>query len=133
VKVGSVVASAELHERAAPKTVASLWSMLPIEDRTIPTQWSGRAWRTEADYPVMPNGPDPENVADHLAAGDVIFYPRAQKIGIAYGEARWLGPFCLPRDVSLIGHIDENLDAFVDECMKIIYEGPLTVQIERAD
>lgn len=132
IAIGGIVASGVLDEDAAPRTVARLWDMLPIDDRTIPTQWSGRAWRTEADYAVMPNEGDVENVADRLAAGDVIFYPRMQKIGFAFGEARWLGPFCLPREVTLIGRIDTNLDAFVDESMKIIYEGPRSVHIARA-
>lgn len=133
VKIGSVTAGAELHESDAPKSVASFWSMLPIDDRTIPTQWSGRAWRTEGDYAVMPEGTRVENVADRLQAGDIIYYPRLNKIGIAFGDARWLGPFCLSRDVTLIGHIDDNLDRFVEECMRIIYEGPLSVRLERIE
>lgn len=133
ITLDDVVVGATLYEGEAPETIGRLWRLLPISDRTIPTQWSGRAWRTEGDYAVMPDTPEVENVADHLAAGDVIFYPRMQKIGIAYGDARWLGPFCLPRQVSLIGRIDENLEGFVEASMKIIYQGPLAVRIERAD
>jgi hypothetical protein len=35
----------------------------------------------------------------------------------------------VPIDVSLIGHVDENLDALVAACSRIIFDGPLPVRI----
>ncbi len=131
IQVAGVLSSAALLDDAAPRTVNGLLALLPIVDRTIPTQWSGRAWRTEHDHVVVPDGSEVENVADRLAAGDIIYYPRLHKIGVAYGDAKWLGPFMLPREVSLIGRIDRNLDAFVEECMRIVFEGPRTVRLAR--
>lgn len=137
VKVGDVVAEGELFEDKAPETTAALWEQLPIKDRTIQTRWSGDAWRTEGNYALLPEGSPVENVADRLSAGDIIYYPgyhsRLIKVGIAYGSAKWLAPFMVPIDVAHIGKIDTNLDAFVKRCERIIFEGPLTVEISRAE
>jgi hypothetical protein len=136
VTVNEIVASAEMFESLAPITIAELDKVLPIAgDRAIPTQWSGRAWRTEKDYQLVAHDPGTavENVADRLTAGDIIFYPRIGKIGIAYGDAKWLGPFYLERHVSLIGKIDTNLDEFVKTSLQIIYEGPAAISLRPVD
>ncbi|HUZ00460.1 MAG TPA: DUF3830 family protein [Thermomicrobiaceae bacterium] len=137
IRVGDVVAEATLYDDAAPRTTAALWDRLPISDRTIQTRWSGDAWRTEGNHELLPDGTPVENVAGHLSAGDMIYYPgyRSQliKVGIAYGQAQWLAPFCVPIDVALIGKIDMNLDAFVARCSRIIFEGPLEVEISRIE
>lgn len=137
IVVDGVVAEAQLYEDQAPKTTQSLWDTLPIRDRTIQTRWSGDAWRTEGNYPLLPENAPVENVAERLSAGDIIYYPgyRSQllKVGIAYGSAQWLAPFMVPIDVALIGKIDTNLDAFVERCSRIIFEGPLSVEMTRLE
>lgn len=137
IKVGDVVAEGELFEDKAPKTTDALWAQLPIRDRTIQTRWSGDAWRTEGNYELLPEGSPVENVADRLSAGDIIYYPgyrsKLIKVGIAYGSAKWLAPFMVPIDVAHIGKIDTNLDGFVKRCERIIFEGPLTVEITRIE
>ena len=69
--------------------------------------------------------------------GDIIYFPSYKseryKVGIAYGNARWLNPFCVPLDVAHIGRIDTGLDEFVQRCERIIFDGPLNVTIERAE
>ncbi len=133
IRVDNVVAEAELYDEAAPKTTDALWEQLPIQDRTIQTRWSGDAWRTEGNYQLLPKDSPVENVADRLSAGDIIYYPGEEniKVGFAYGKAKWLNPFMVPIDVALIGKIDTNLDAFVERCSRIIFEGPLDVEISR--
>ena len=133
--VDTIVAEAALFDDDAPKTTAALWEQLPIVDRTIQTRWSGDAWRTEGNYELQPKGSTVENVADRLSAGDIIYYPGTEniKVGIAYGSAKWLNPFMVPIDVALIGKIDTNLDAFVARCSRIIFEGPLNVEISRIE
>ncbi len=132
---GNIVCAAALFEDRAPKTVAALWERLPLEDRTIQVRWSGDAWRTEQNYQLLPKGAPVENVADRLGPGDIIYYPGSSlvKIGIAYGSAKWYNPFAEPIDVAVIGHIDENLEAFTKRCQNIIFEGPLSVRFERLD
>lgn len=137
IRVDDVVAEGELFEDKAPETVAALWEQLPIRDRTIQTRWSGDAWRTEQNYELRPADAPVENVAERLTAGDIIFYPGHRnnliKVGIAYGNAQWLAPFMVPIDVAQIGKIDTNLDSFVKRCERIIFEGPLAVEITRID
>ncbi len=137
IQVDNVVAEAELFEDKAPLTTAALWQALPIEDRTIQTRWSGDAWRTEGNYELRPAGAPVENVAERLSPGDIIFYPGHEhdliKVGIAYGQAQWLAPFMEPIDVAHIGHIDTNLEGFVERCSRLIFEGPMTVRIERIE
>jgi hypothetical protein len=137
VHVGGVTAEGNLFDDKAPRTVAALWSMLPIRDRTIQTRWSGDAWRTENNYELQPAGAPVENVAGRLEAGDIIYYPGYQsnliKIGFAYGRAQWLAPFMVPIDVALIGKLDTGLDEFVARCSRIIFEGPLEVDLTRVE
>ncbi len=76
-----------------------------------------------------------ENVAGRLAAGDLIYFPGDSniKVGIAYGQAQWLAPFMVPVDVCHLGRINEGLDAFVAACERIIFDGPLPIEISLAD
>ncbi|MDQ3811409.1 MAG: DUF3830 family protein [Chloroflexota bacterium] len=137
VRVDGVTAEGQLFEDKAPQTVDALWSQLPIRDRTIQVRWSGDAWRTENNYELRPRGAPVENVAGRLEAGDIIFYPGHEvnlvKIGIAYGKAQWLAPFMVPIDVALIGKLDTGLDQFVERCNRIIFEGPLDVELTRIE
>jgi hypothetical protein len=137
IRVDGVEAEAQLYEEQAPKTVEALWQTLPIKDRTIQARWSGDAWRTEGNYPLLPESAPVENKAGRLGAGDIIYYPGYRsgllKIAIAYGNAQWLAPFMVPIDVALIGKIDRGLDEFVKRCERIIFEGPLEVEISRLE
>jgi hypothetical protein len=137
VRVGGVTAEGQLFDDKAPETVGALWSRLPITDRTIQVRWSGDAWRTENNYELRPRGAPVENVAGRLEAGDIIYYPGYEanlvKIGITYGKAQWLAPFMVPIDVALIGKLDTGLDAFVECCGRIIFEGPLEVELSRIE
>ncbi|MGH2614167.1 MAG: DUF3830 family protein [Thermomicrobiales bacterium] len=137
IRVDDVVAEAELFDNEAPQTATALWEALPIRDRTIQTRWSGNAWRTEGNYELQPEGAPVENIAGRLSAGDIIYYPGYRsgliKVGVAYGEAQWLNPFMDPIDVALIGKIDTNLDAYVDRCDRLIFDGPMDVEITRIE
>lgn len=132
LEIGGVKAIAELFEKEAPRTVAAIWDLLPIQDRTIHVRWSGAAWRTDQNYRLKID--PPENLVSWLEAGDLIYYddPRygLYKVGVAYGVAQW-------RDdkgelkVTRIGQIRDNLQPFVAVCERILYEGPKVVVIRR--
>lgn len=127
-----VTVAAEVLEREAPRTVARLWPLLPIEDRTIHVRWSGAAWRTEQNYPF--NIGEVETPISWLEPGDIIYYddPRYSlyKIGVCYGRAQW-------RDdkgelyVTKVGRIVENLEPFIQRCERILFEGPKKVIIRK--
>jgi len=131
------VAEGQLFEEQAPRTAQALWDRLPIRDRTIQARWSGDAWRTEENYELLDQGAPVENPADRLSAGDIIYYPGYRsgllKVAIAYGPAQWLAPFMVPLAVTYLGRLDTNLDAFVQRCQRIIFDGPLDVEIWRAE
>jgi hypothetical protein len=137
VRVDGVTAEGALLEDAAPRTVQSLWDKLPITDRTIQARWSGDAWRTEGNYELLTQQDEIENPAGRLSAGDIIYYPGYKsgllKIAIAYGQSQWLAPFMVPVPVTYLGKLDTNVDAFVARCQRIIFEGPLEVEITRLE
>jgi hypothetical protein len=137
ITIDGAVAEAELFDTKAPKTVAGLWDALPMNERTIQTRWSGDAWRTQQEHKLTTAADGIENVADKLQPGDIIYFPNYDaeryKVGIAYGQARWLNPFCVLLDVAHIGRIDVGLQEFVAKCERIIFDGPLDVVLERAD
>lgn len=133
VEIGSSRSVAELLDGDAPHTVGTLKKLLPISDRTIQVRWSGNAWRTEKNHELTSPAHDLENPAGRLSAGDIIYLPGYRfnllKLGFAYGQAQWLAPFGEISNVSLIGHITEGLDSFVSECQRIIFDGPLSVNL----
>lgn len=137
VTLGGVVSEGELFESQAPKTARSLWERLPIRDRTIQARWSGDAWRTEQNYELLDREAQVENPAGRLSAGDIIYYPGYNsgllKVAIAYGQAQWLAPFMVPLPVTYLGKLDTNVEAFVERCQRIIFDGPLDVEISRAE
>jgi len=136
VRIGDVVAEGQLFGEEAPRTVQALWERLPIRDRTIQARWSGDAWRTEGNYELLDENAPVENPAGRLTAGDIIYYPGYNsgllKVAIAYGPAQWLAPFMVPLAVTYLGRLDTNVDDFVRRCQRIIFGGPLDVEISRA-
>lgn len=111
ISIGSATGRLRLLDEAAPKTVQAIWDRLPIEDQTIPVQWSGSAWRSERDYDLADVGV--ENRPESLKAGQLAYYPRRQKLCFAYGHARWTGPNGEVRDMSLVGEVEDGLDDLV--------------------
>ena len=134
IALDEVIAKAVLLDDRAPRTCVKVWDLLPITDRTIQVRWSGAAWRTEKNYPLQLG--EIENPVTVLSAGDIIYYddpPRNLfKIGVAYGEAAWRD-FAGDLTVAHIGRITENLEAFARVCDRIIFEGPKSVHMRRAE
>src|SRR5207249_4924576 len=93
----------------------------------------GGRMATEGNYELLRQDDEIENPAGRLSVGDIIYYPGYKsgllKIAIAYGQAQWLAPFMEPVPVTYMGKLDTNVDAFVARCQKIIFEGPLEVEI----
>lgn len=135
--VGGVIAQAELYTDKAPQAVRALVAQLPFDDRTIQTRWSGNAFRTEANFDLVPRESGIENPIQRLVPGDLIYYRNYDldllKIGVAYGPAQWLGPYMYPRTVSHIGRVIDNRDALAVVCKRIIFEGPLDVRFSLLD
>lgn len=138
VRVGDVVAEGFLYEEDSPRTVQAFWDKLPIlNEKTIQVRWSGDAWRTEGNYELLTRDAEIENQPERLEAGDIAYYPGYNsdnlKICFAYGKAQWLAPFMEPVPITRLGKLDTNVDAFVAASQRIIFDGPLGVEITRIE
>jgi hypothetical protein len=74
ITVGDFRFAARLEEQQAPKTVAALRALLPLESKLVQARWSGEAawvplgW--ELDLAV-----GPENATSYPAPGELLLYP----------------------------------------------------------
>lgn len=129
VEVAGVKAVASLLDELAPRTCFALWNALPITDRAVQVKWSGDAWRTEGDHPLVDVV---ENEGHVLGAGDVIYYPRMKKIGVAYGTAQWRHPDPgLSLHVSVVGKIETRLEEFREASARVWLHGVQSMAIRR--
>jgi hypothetical protein len=134
IRIGGIEAEAALLEDKAPKTVAAIWNAIPFTDRTVQVRWSGDAWRTQGRYEFFPKDTPVENLGGKLTKGDIIYYYTGDQnkvIGFCYGKAQWLAPYMVPVDVCVVGKIDKGLEDFSRVCERIIFDGPLTVMVDR--
>lgn len=125
-----VIGTASLFEDKAPKTIAALRKILPITDRTIHTFQLGQTWRTEKNYKLTESGAPEENLfpeRDRIPPGTLIYFKPGQKYKLlmVYGMSNSYPTTRL----SVIGQVDENLTALVDQCRRILYQGPFNVTI----
>jgi len=130
LELAGVTGRVALLEDKAPRTVRALWAALPIADRGVQVKWSGDAWRTEGDYDIGVT--EVENEGHVLAPGDLIYYPRMKKIGLAYGRAEWRHPdLSITLHVSVIGKVTTNLDKLIQASTRVWMEGAQPIRLSR--
>lgn len=130
IVLAGVTGRITLLDGAAPRTAAALWARLPITDRAVQVKWSGDAWRTEGDHDFRMT--EVENEGHVLAAGDLIYYPRMKKIGLAYGRAEWRHPdLSIVLRVSVIGKVTMNLEGLVAAGQRVWMEGAQPLRLSR--
>lgn len=130
ILLAGVTGRIRLLDGAAPRTTAALWAALPITDRAVQVKWSGDAWRTEGDHDIGIT--EVENEGHVLAAGDLIYYPRMKKIGLAYGRAEWRHPdLSIVLHVSVIGKVTMNLEGLVAAGQQVWMEGAQPLRVSR--
>ncbi len=74
ITVGGFRFGAQLEEDSAPKTIAALRTLLPLESKLVQARWSGEA----AWVPMgleLDLGLGPENANSYPAAGELLLYP----------------------------------------------------------
>jgi hypothetical protein len=141
-----VEAIAELNENDAPVTCKVIRQALPIKGNAIHDIWSGQIIFTFLEpTKVIPFEAVPRSGA--VLPGEVFYwyspenylhgrpYDRngGSEIGIAYG--RDCQPMCTRgvKRVNVFGTIIDGLDAVVEVCDRMIYEGAKSLVIEEAD
>ncbi len=74
ITVGKFRFAARLEEERAPKTVAALRGLLPLDSKLVQARWSGEAawvplgWELDLDL-------GPENATSYPAPGELLFFP----------------------------------------------------------
>jgi Protein of unknown function (DUF3830) len=73
IVAGEFEFEARLEEEAAPKTVAALRKLLPLESQLVQARWSGEAAWVPMGF-ELDLGIGPENANSYPAAGELLLY-----------------------------------------------------------
>ena len=74
ISVGAFEFTARLEEEKAPKSVAALRGLLPLEGTLVQARWSGEAAWVPLGW-ELDLGLGPENATSYPGAGDLLLYP----------------------------------------------------------
>ena len=74
IVAGEFEFEARLEEEAAPKTIAALRKLLPLESELVQARWSGEAAWVPMGFEID-LGLGPENANSYPAAGELLLYP----------------------------------------------------------
>ncbi len=74
IRAGEFRFAARLEEEAAPRTVAAVRELLPLESKLIQARWSGESAWVPLGWDVE-LGLGPENASSYPAAGELLLYP----------------------------------------------------------
>jgi Protein of unknown function (DUF3830) len=107
ITAGEFELTARLEEEKAPKTVAVLRGLLPVESELVQARWSGEAawvplgWELELDL-------GPENATTYPAAGELLLYPGG------LSEVEILFPYGATNFASKMGQLAGNHFATIE-------------------
>ena len=107
ITVGDFEFTARLEEDRAPKTVAAVRGLLPLESELIQARWSGESawvplgWELELNL-------GPENATSYPASGELLLYPGG------LSEVEVLFPYGATSFASKTGQLAGNHFATID-------------------
>jgi hypothetical protein len=131
VTVGGRELTARLEEDKAPKTIAALRTLLPLEGKLVQARWSGEAawvplgWELELEL-------ETENATSYPAAGELLLYPG----GLSEVEILFpYGPTCFASKMGqLAGNhfatIDDGQDQLAEIGRAVLEEGAQAIRFE---
>ncbi len=91
IQLDNVKVKARLLDDRAPELCQALWDVLPIEDTVAHAQWSGKMFHTGANnwLSYQPGAKGLENETGFQSPGDVVYYPPARELAVAYGDSQF--------------------------------------------
>ena len=107
ITMGDFEFTARLEEDRAPKTVAAVRGLLPLESELVQARWSGESawvplgWELELDL-------GPENATSYPASGELLLYPGG------LSEVEVLFPYGATSFASKTGQLAGNHFATID-------------------
>ena len=133
IVAGGLRFSARLEEGAAPRTIAALKELLPLDGRLVQARWSGEAawvplgWELEVEL-------GPENANSYPAAGELLLYPGG------LSEVEILFPYGATCFASKMGQlagnhfatIEEGRDQLSELGRRVLWEGAQPISFELA-
>jgi Protein of unknown function (DUF3830) len=131
IVTGKFELEARLEEESAPKTVAALRKLLPLESQLIQARWSGEAAWVPMGF-ELDLGIGPENANSYPAAGELLLYPG----GVS--EVEILFPYGATCFASKMGQLAGNHFATVQlgqECLvelgrRVLWEGAQDIRFD---
>jgi hypothetical protein len=108
ITVGDIELSARLEDEQAPRTVAAVRGLLPLEGRLMQARWSGEAawvplgWEIDLDLKA-------ENATSYPGPGELLLYPGG------LSEVEILFPYGATCFASKMGQLAGNHFATVEE------------------
>lgn len=131
ITAGGFTFGARLEEEAAPKSVAALRGLLPLESQLVQARWSGEAAWVPMGF-ELDLGLGPENANSYPAAGELLLYPGG------LSEVEILFPYGATCFASKMGQlagnhfatIDEGRDQLAELGRRVLWEGAQPISLE---
>jgi hypothetical protein len=131
IVAGEFEFEARLEEEAAPKTVAALRKLLPLESQLVQARWSGEAAWVPMGF-ELDFGIGPENANSYPAAGELLLYPG----GVS--EVEILFPYGATRFASKMGQLAGNhfatvqlgQERLVELGRRVLWEGAQDIRFD---
>jgi hypothetical protein len=131
ITVGDFRFAARLEEEQAPKTVAALRGLLPLENQLVQARWSGESAWVPLGWELY-LGVGPENATSYPAPGELLFYPGG------LSEVEILFPYGATCFASKMGQLAGNHVATIVEGREhlpelgrvVLWEGAQQIRLE---
>lgn len=115
IVAGGFAFEARLEEEAAPKTIAALRGLLPLESELVQARWSGEAAWVPLGF-ELDLGLGPENANSYPAPGELLLYPGG------LSEVEILFPYGATCFASKMGQLAGNHFATIQDGQELLPE-----------